>query len=487
MHLVRPISSLLLILTCVGCVELSPSKGGGQTAATSSRRADPGDVAVPAEYRVEIVATGLNMPSGVDFDAQNRPIVVESGYCYGETFATPRVLRVDGNGAVTVLVTGNDGVPWNGVACDPRGSGDIFIAQGGELTGGRIVRLGADAKLTTLIDKLPSTGDHHTNGPAIGPDGSIYFGVGVATNSGVVGEDNFKFGWAKRFPQFHDIPARDIKLAGENFTTKDPPGTSGAFVPFGTATSPGQVIRGQIPCTGAIFRIAPTGGQPQLLAWGLRNPFGLTFAPDGRLLVTENMYDVRGSRPVWGCGDLLRAIDPRSPPLWYGWPDFHGDQPLTWSDHYQPPGHPAPKFLLAEHPNPPPKPAAVLGVHSSACGLDVSRSESFGHVGDAFIALFGDMAPTVGKVMEPVGFQIVRVNPSTGVIEPFAVNRGKSNGPASMLKSAGLERPVAARFDRTGNTLYVVDFGVLTVDKSGAHAQQNTGVLWRITRAEAHP
>jgi hypothetical protein len=97
------------------------------------------------------------------------------------------------------------------------------------------------------------------------------------------------------------------------------------------------------------------------------------------------------------------------------------------------------------------------------------------------------MAPSVGKVMAPVGFQVVRVNVGSGVIEPFAVNRGKENGPASRLKTAGLERPVAARFDRAGNALYVVDFGVLSVDKSGAHAQQNTGVLWRITKAEGPP
>ena len=48
-----------------------------------------------------------------------------------------------------------------------------------------------------------------------------------------------------------------------------------------------------------------------------------------------------------------------------------------------------------------------------------------------------------GKVMEPVGYQIARVDLSTGVIEPFAVNRGKTNGPASKLHTGGLERPVA--------------------------------------------
>ena len=46
--------------------------------------------------------------------------------------------------------------------------------------------------------------------------------------------------------------------------------------------------------------------------------------------------------------------------------------------------------------------AAKLGVHSSSDGLDFSRSESFGHVGEAFVAQFGDMAPGAGKVWRSV-------------------------------------------------------------------------------------
>ena len=46
----------------------------------------------------------------------------------------------------------------------------------------------------------------------------------------------------------------------------------------------------------------------------------------------------------------------------------------------------------------------------------------------------------------------------------------------------GLERPVAARFDRSGNSLYVVDFGTLTTAGDKSHPLKNTGVLWRITR-----
>jgi hypothetical protein len=78
----------------------------------------------------------------------------------------------------------------------------------------------------------------------------------------------------------------------------------------------------------------------------------------------------------------------------------------------------------------------------------------------------------------------VRVDLTTGVIEPFAVNRGKKNGPASKLKTGGLERPVACRFDPSGEALYVVDFGIMTMDKTGPKPRENTGVLWRIVRSD---
>jgi hypothetical protein len=43
----------------------------------------------------------------------------------------------------------------------------------------------------------------------------------------------------------------------------------------------------------------------ELVAWGFRNPFGLAFASGGALFVTDNGYDDRGSRAVWGTGDYL--------------------------------------------------------------------------------------------------------------------------------------------------------------------------------------
>lgn len=473
--------STALLLT--GCYALRSSDGGGQTRFDGLRVVQAADVALPPGYRIEAVASGLTFPTGVAVDAEGVPHVVEAGYSYGEVWTVPRLLRIERDGAVKVLARGGRNGPWTGVAFSNEA---FYVAEGGQLEGGRILRIAADGMVTALVSGLPSFGDHHTNGPAVGPDGKIYFGQGTATNSGVVGEDNAQFGWLERSPAFHDVPCRDIRLVGRNFESGNPleagggKVTTGAFSPFGTATQPGQTIRGELPCSGAVMRMAPSGGAIELVAWGLRNPFGLAFAPDGRLYATENGFDDRGSRPVWGTPDVLWRITPGA---WYGWPDHAQGKPLT-HPAFEPPDKPAPQPLLAEAPGRPPAPVAVLGVHASANGLDFSTSPDFGHVGQAFIAHFGDTAPTTGKVLYPVGFRVVRVDVNDGRIHDFAVNHGKRNGPASKIGGGGLERPIGVRFSADGKALYVVDFGVMLQSEQGAQPQKGTGVLWRITRED---
>ncbi len=481
----RAFSILLLgaaALALSACVYmLSSSDGGGQTVFDPPREIDPADIVVPEGYRIEPVATGLTFPTDVAVDGAGRVYVIEAGYSYGEVWTEPRLLRIEPGGRTSAIATGARNGPWTGVVIH---DGTFYIAEGGALQGGRILRV-EGGEVTSLIENLPTMGDHHTNGPAIGPDGWIYLGLGTATNSGVVGVDNAQFGWLSRKPQFHDIPCRDITLNRRNFESDNPltpdsgdRAITGAYSPFGTPATAGQIVTGDLPCSGAIMRIRPQGGEMELVAWGLRNPYGLAFSPSGELYVTENAFDVRGSRPVWGTADVLWKITPGA---WYGWPDFSGGHPLN-EERFAPPGGPMPDFLLAKHPGQPPEPAALLGVHASANGFDFSHGMGFGHRGQAFIALFGDMAPTVGKVLAPVGFKVVRVDVNNGVIHDFAVNKGKVNGPASWLGSGGLERPVAAQFDPRGDALYVVDFGVVTMTEEGPIPQQNTGVLWRISR-----
>src|SRR5690606_32996751 len=214
-------------------------------------------------------------------------------------------------------------------------------------------------------------------------DNYIYFGQGTATTSPVVGADTAQCSWLTPKPQFHDVPYRYITLSGITYTSNNPmttaddKATPGAYLPFGTPSTPGQTIKGKVPCTGAIMRIPLEGGAPEVVAWGFRNPYGLAFAPDGTIYATENGYDDRGSRPAWGTGDVLWKIEQDK---WYGWPDYSAGLLMEGKDGFRVPGKESPKSLLKQHPNTPPKPTAVLGVHASANGFDFSTSPRFGHV-----------------------------------------------------------------------------------------------------------
>jgi glucose/arabinose dehydrogenase len=50
------------------------------------------------------------------------------------------------------------------------------------------------------------------------------------------------------------------------------------------------------------------GSDLELVAWGLRNSYGLGFLLDGRLLAIDQGPDDRGSRPVGNAPDLLYEI-----------------------------------------------------------------------------------------------------------------------------------------------------------------------------------
>ena len=477
---------LLLIGFCAitsSCYKLRGHYGGTKNFDPVTRNIAINDVALPDGYKIEPLVSGLTFPTGIAFDEDGNVYAIEAGYSYGEVWTTPRLIKVESDGQITEIAKGDKNGPWTGV--DYR-DGMFYVSEGGQLEGGKILKITKDGKITILVDSLPSVGDHHTNVPVVGNDGYVYFGQGVATNSGVVGKDNIEFGWLKRYPEFHDIPCNDITLTGQNFKTdnyltyeKNDKVKTGAYSSFGTTTSANQIIKGSIPCSGAIMRVPINGGKPEVVAWGLRNPYGISFSPDGRLYVSENSYDTRGSRPVYGTGDILWEIKPGT---WYGWPDYAGGKPLADKDYKT--NKDDPEFLLAVHPNIPPAPTAILGVHSSSSGFDFSKSESFGYVGEAFIAQFGDMAPDAGRIYGPVGFKVVRVNVSTGVINEFLVNKGKINAPASRIETGGIERPITVRFDPTGTMLYVVDFGVMPITEDGPAPKKQTGVIWKVTRSE---
>ncbi|WP_297816873.1 PQQ-dependent sugar dehydrogenase [Segetibacter sp.] len=472
----------VIVLSNTSCYKMRKSTGGAQIKTVQARQVSVADIALPKGYKIEPVSTGLTFPSAVTFDESGNLYVIETGYSYGEVFKSPKLLRLDRGGNTTTMATGTNNGPWTGVTFY---QGNFYIAEGGALEGGRILRISMDGKITPLISNLPTIGDHHTNGPVI-KEGYIYFGLGTATNSGIVGIDNAHYGWLLRQNKFHDIPCADITLTGKNFNTgniltteENDVVSTGAFSPFGTTTVSGQVIKGTCPCSGSILRIPVSGGNPEVVAWGFRNPYGLALSPAGKLFVTENAYDDRGSRPVWGAGDVLWEIKDG---LWYGWPDYSAGKSIINDEEFHAPGKGKLEPLLAKYPNTPPKPTAIFAVHSSSNGFDFSKTSKFGYEGEAFVAQFGDMAPDVGKVMSPVGFKIVRVNVSNGVIQDFAVNRGYKNGPASQKKNGGLERPLSVKFDPAGTSLYVVDYGTIILKNHLQIPMEQTGMIWKITK-----
>jgi len=244
--------ALIILLTLFhSCYLMQSSKGGGQQVTVTNRVVKPADIALPTGYKIEPVVSGLTFPTGIAFDDSGKIYVIEAGYSYGEVLLQPKLLRVEG-GKTSVLASGPKNGPWTGITWYKNA---FYVAEGGEMEGGAIIKITKDGKSRTIISGLPSYGDHHTNGPAI-KDDYIYFGQGVATNSGVVGEDNYQFGWLKRKKSFHDIPCEDIILNGENYTTANPltddlndKSITGAYTAFGTKTNAGQVIKGAIPCT----------------------------------------------------------------------------------------------------------------------------------------------------------------------------------------------------------------------------------------------
>src|SRR5438876_1545727 len=305
--------------------------------------------------RFELVADGFSFPTSLTFDEIGTAYVAEPGLAFGGAPRGGRIWQIEHDGNRLLLSEGLR-PPVNGLTFH---KGSLYVSEGGHP--GRISRLDLDKQLTVILDNLPGPGNYHTNMVAFGSDGKLYFSQGAMTNTGIVGLDAYELGWLRRLPHAHDLPGYDIVLMGVNIETANPLQNeqgvqvqTGAFAPFGTPTEAGQRIPSQLPCSAGVMRCHPDGSDLELVAWGLRNAYGLGFLPDGRLLATDQGADDRGSRPVGNAPHLLFQIRPGA---WYGWPDFIGAEPIT-SPRFRPDRGPSPEFLISNHHELPPPESA---------------------------------------------------------------------------------------------------------------------------------
>jgi glucose/arabinose dehydrogenase len=359
-------------------------------------------IALSGCYRPPLIEARHLPPPTVPGEPEAARVVVPEGYIAtiaGEDLVDPRavvmgpdglvyvvegipagLLRVNADGSLVPVASGGGNGTWTGAAVVGR---RIMVAEDGGPRDGRILAISSDGSISTLLDGLPPGTMVRL---AAGPDGWLYAGVASISNAGLAGPGEV----AK------DIPCQDVEMRRS-----------------------GRLLRGHVPCTGAVLRIAPDGGTVEAYAWGFRRPVGLDFTPDGRLVLAEQSYRPDPARRVAAEPDLLWAV---TPGVWYGWPDFHGQ--LALADP-----------VMADYPNPPPPPLASLPEGVRALGL--SRGTAFGAPGQPFVALEGGTVAFVGP---------------SGVVTPFAVGFGDLS---------------ALAFTADGGRLWLTDAAA--------------GRLWRIT------
>jgi glucose/arabinose dehydrogenase len=215
--------------------------------------------------RVPQFANMFSGPASLAFDARGRLFV--------GTLAGKILILLDNNddGVVDqVKVFASFAPQVQVLGLEFNAKGDLFASSNVYLGTGRILRLrdtdGDDAadEITTIVDNLPSSGEHQTDRLKFGPDGLLYFGQGSATDNG--------------------------------------------------QPKPGRPA--ESPLNAKILRVSVDSANPsvEIFAKGLRNPFGMAFHPEnGALFATDG-----------GSGEFGQIPD-TSPPDEINWVVQGGD------------------------------------------------------------------------------------------------------------------------------------------------------------------
>lgn len=437
----------------------------------AGRHVNPEAVRVPDGFVIEAVATGLDIPSGVEFDENNDIVITEKGSLSASASQPGRILRLRGDGSSLVMNDHFTGA-LTGITY-VRGS--FFVSE--HAFPSRVWQVFDDGSKFVVLDGLPGGGSNPISAPLYASSELVYVGIGSMTNAGVVGPDNEW--WLRTHPHLHDVPGTDVTLAGRNFESRDflyrtqGARSTGPFKPFGTPCAEGERIEGSIPATASIVRAdSHDGGGMDVVAWGLRHITALAVHQDGRIFCSDVGMDESGSRPVAdGRERIWQVLDNG----WYGWPDFAGGTPVT-DERFRPRNGPQPEFVLRDHPmeNLMSEPVKTFPRGTGVASICFAPSRMFADENIAFLALSGDIE---GRCEQ--GFRVATLDIDSGEVAEFAANR--ECGPASVTGSGGFEHPIGVRFDRTGEVMHILDLGVIEMTQRGPRALPGSGVLWRVS------
>src|SRR5688572_862675 len=334
----------LAALLSAACGGKIATKAVDQAAVRSTEQEKVSEIQVPEGFRAVRVAEGFTYPSSITWDDQGRLYVLES-HTVAIPGLEPRVLRVklDPEGSFEEIELTGDQAPTGKQAVGIEfQDGWIYLSHEQEDGSWGVSRFRPDGgTVEAVLRNLPGGGDHFPNYIAFDRAGTLYVGSGSASNSGVISShDPVNQKWLKSRPQVADIPCEDVVLTGQKFTdtnemTKEDEAdkaTTGAYQPYGQSEA--KRIEGKPLCTGAIYRLRPGAKDPEVVAWGFRNPVALAFDLQDRLLVGMHGADIRGTRPINDDPDAVYWVKEG---MWYGWPDYSAAL-LPYTDRrYMPP------------------------------------------------------------------------------------------------------------------------------------------------------
>ena len=509
--------SSLAIALLVGC-----ARGPYYVPPPHRQTIDRKFVEYPANFDLTAAVTGLTAPTSIalvhdEGPQQGSVLIAEGGVggyrprvygfkpdgTYFEVYPAPRRSAIERVPPFRFL----RGAPeiWGPVGGMVVVQNRIYLTHRDKRGRGVVSAFDFDGTRTTIVADLPAEGDYGLTDVVVHPTtGRLYFGLGSATNSAVVGLDNWQAGWVKKHPKFCDIPAVNLKLLGYRFDTRNPlAGIFGGndiavtapFQPFGASNQTRINRSPNDKPSSAIYSVNPNGGDLRVEAHGVRLPRGLGFNEYANLFFTNNGMQLRGTRPVKDDPDTFLKFLPNT---WYGFPDFSADLLPISESRFQPPaeliqpfGYPELSTLLDLAASGLPNASAyreslLFGVFpalSGAAKFDFAPATGpFKELrGSAIVALDGDRAPfaTSGRRLKgPIGYKVVRLDTDMKQARDFI--RNTQGGPGSRIneeeRDGLIERPADVKFAPDGR-LYILDYGRMEMRNGKERIKPGTGKL----------